>query len=747
MKILLYILTFLTVTLTAHGQISSGGIPYRFNASEYGTVKRAPAGKFSCLGAYGSFFTTLDVDTVRREPENNGFKCLYVGNTCKLDLTPENSGTVYSQDGNLIWRTGVTSAGAKSIGLVFTEFNIPQGARLFIYNPSQSVILGAFTADNNNCSNILPVQPLAADSLVVEYVEPTDGGKEFKGVLRIGEASHNFYDIGELRRANPGKGNICTPHVNQWAYGNPVKDASCALYITGTSGSWFGSGTLINNTNHKPYVISAAHLLDDVEWAKKTVFYFQYQTPVQDTLVIGSMELTIAGAVTRAYKKDIDMLLMELNQTPPQDYRPYMAGWDLTSNPSSPVCCIQHPNGDFTKISTSYSTPQKSYISFSRDVFPYESFWRVSRWNKGTTQAGSSGSPLLDANNRIIGTLTGGASTCTSPINDYFSQISAQYNFNTAPSESLKTWLDPASTGITQMDGEYLYKDHDACTRLTNTSDGDILDAYQLDGAYQGYQAGDNNLGFYEYGERYTFDEDMTIGGVYVMTCKGLYRAEHPVYLNIYRKNDGGAFEKVSSTVVKPTDYMFTYSGELKSSIFTNWTKREIYVRLAEPVRVGEECMIGVQFEQATGTKDTLALYQTVNRTGGSYNTAYYKNSNSWKPFTEYPTGAMPASLWIEPVAHPSNGTPATEAEADVTKYKFSVFPNPSNGSTYLHALSSSVNAVSFRLSDISGRTLQSKTIKIDGEDTPIQLPEAKGVYLITIFYGGEQEVHKIIRR
>jgi hypothetical protein len=107
----------------------------------------------------------------------------------------------------------------------------------------------------------------------------------------------------------------------------------------------------------------------------------------------------------------------------------------------------------------------------------------------------------------------------------------------------------------------------------------------------------------------------------------------------------------------------------------------------------------------------------------------------------------MPASLWIEPVAHPSNGTPAAEAEADVTKYKFSIFPNPSNGSTYLHALSSSVNAVSFRLSDISGRTLQSKTIKIDGEDTPIQLPEAKGVYLITIFYGGEQEVHKIIRR
>lgn len=739
MRRLLYISVLLAVAFTAHAQISCGGMPYRFSA--------APAGKFNRLGASEAFFTTLDVDTIRHEQESTGFKCLYVGNTCKLNLTPENSGTVYSQDGNLIWRTGVTSAGAKSIGLVFTEFNIPKGAKLFIYNPSQSVILGAFTADNNNSSNILPVQPLAADSLVVEYVEPAYGGKEFKGRLRIGEASHNFYDIGELRRANPGKGNICTPHINQWAYDNPVKDASCALFITGTSSSWFGSGTLINNTSHKPYVISAAHLLSDVEWAKKTVFYFQYQTPVQDTLVVGSMELTMAGAVTRAYKQDLDMLLMELNQTPPKDYRPYLAGWDLTASPTSPVYCIQHPNGDFTKISTSYSTPQKSYISFDRDIFLYDTFWKVSRWHKGTTQVGSSGSCLLDVNNRIIGTLTGGASTCSSPINDYFSQISAQYNFYSDPSESLKTWLDPASTGITQMDGEYIYKDHDACTRHTNTTDGDMLDAYQLGGTYKGYQAGDNTLGFNEYGERYTFDEDMTIGGVYVMTCKGLYRAEHPVYLNIYRRNDGGVFEKVSSTVVKPTDYMFNYAGELKSSIFTNWTKREIYVRLAEPVRVGDECMIGVQFDPATGTKDTLALYQTVNRTGSSYNSAYYKSSGSWKPFTEYPTEAMPASLWIEPVAHPSTGTPVEETEADNIQYKFSVYPNPSYGSTNLHALGSDVTTVSFSLSDISGRTLQSGTLTLSGKETPIELPDSKGIYLLTIRYGGAQEVHKIIRR
>ncbi len=257
MKIRHYIvLLLLTLTLPAWSQISVSGRPMPFTAPSDAVSSTSP---FLKLGASQDFYITLDVDTVHRDADSQ-YKLLYVGNTCKTDITPENSGVIFHESGNTVWRVGVTSKGAASIGLVFTEFSIPSDAKLFLYNPDQSIILGAFTADNNNSSHILPLQPLASDTVIVEYIEPSKtADATVTASLRIGEASHNFYDVGTLRRANPGGGNTCTPHINQAEPDNPVKDASCAIYIVGDSQAWWGSGTLINNPGKKPYVISAGH--------------------------------------------------------------------------------------------------------------------------------------------------------------------------------------------------------------------------------------------------------------------------------------------------------------------------------------------------------------------------------------------------------------------------------------------------------------------------------------------------------
>ena len=101
-----------------------------------------------------------------------------------------------------------------------------------------------------------------------------------------------------------------------------------------------------------------------------------------------------------------DFHLLELNSSPPFDYGVYAAGWDRSTSASSNGVGIHHPAGDIKKISK-YNQSTSSGLD-----------WRV-RWvetennRHGVTEGGSSGSPLLNSNKRIVGDLSTGSSSCT----------------------------------------------------------------------------------------------------------------------------------------------------------------------------------------------------------------------------------------------------------------------------------------------------------------------------------------------
>ena len=74
-------------------------------------------------------------------------------------------------------------------------------------------------------------------------------------------------------------------------------------------------------------------------------------------------------------------------------------------------------------------------------------FLRINRWDGGVTEAGSSGGPLFDTNNNIIGTLTGGQAKCGNPIYDYFERFSMSWDYKNDTAKQLKYWLDPNKIG------------------------------------------------------------------------------------------------------------------------------------------------------------------------------------------------------------------------------------------------------------------------------------------------------------
>lgn len=74
----------------------------------------------------------------------------------------------------------------------------------------------------------------------------------------------------------------------------------------------------------------------------------------------------------------------------------------------------------------------------------------------GTTEGGSSGSPLYSPDGRVIGQLHGGLASCTTTgadHSDYYGRVFTSWTGGGANASRLSNWLDPAASGAEFIDG------------------------------------------------------------------------------------------------------------------------------------------------------------------------------------------------------------------------------------------------------------------------------------------------------
>jgi hypothetical protein len=88
--------------------------------------------------------------------------------------------------------------------------------------------------------------------------------------------------------------------------------------------------------------------------------------------------------------------------------------------------------------------------------FPANTRWKL-HFNDGATYFGSSGSPLLNSNKRVIGQLFGGAKYCPTDTGvqdkyDYYGILGVSWN-GVDSTVRLKDWLDPLHTDAQFLDG------------------------------------------------------------------------------------------------------------------------------------------------------------------------------------------------------------------------------------------------------------------------------------------------------
>jgi len=374
------------------------------------------------------------------------------------------------ENGDKLWRLGIRSPGAFAINVLFSEYELPDSAKVFIYNKKMSHVIGAFTSKNNSKSKILATTPVTTDEIIVEYYEPKN--VESPGKLTIGSVGHDYIGITRACLTPPQggscKGNSlsCEKDINCTEGSNwqDEKHAVCRIFFRETSGNYgICSGALINNTaqNGAPFFLTANHCVCSDAIAQTVVVLFNYESSTCNG-ADGSLAQTVSGTTLRAHWDFTDFSLLQLNSAPPVTYNAYLLGWDRSGTvPSVPAVTIHHPSGDVKKISVITSTLNSAnfYDGSTSDIcVPYLSrdTWHVPSYSVGVTEAGSSGSPLIDLNRRVVGQLYGGYSTCTSPNNDYYGRLSSSWLGNNTMATQLKHWLDTLSTGANTVNGMYL---------------------------------------------------------------------------------------------------------------------------------------------------------------------------------------------------------------------------------------------------------------------------------------------------
>lgn len=436
MKRMLTISGLCLIPLIALGQISQGGTPPSFSLSLAAT--QVPVAQMAPVDAVA--YLAEDAQAAKDEPYR-------FAASLDVSLNLNNSGIWESVPGGRLWRLQISSPGAYSIGLVYDQWHIPEGGQLFIYNVEASQVVGAFTSFNNWMDGTNITQPVAGDVTILEYFEPsTVYGQSALSISQVAHAYRNLFGRPDALD-NYGDSGACNNNVNcpegdLWQ----TNKRGAAMILT-SGGSRLCSGSLVNNTaqDQTPYYLTANHCLGGHStW----MFMFNYESPGcanQD----GPTNQTVANSTLRANWSGSDFALLQLSSNVPESYEPYFNGWNKVDSAATNSVCIHHPSGDIKKITFDIHAP----ISDTWSGTPPNSHWRIATWEDGTTEPGSSGSPLFDQNHRITGQLHGGVASCSNNIDDYYGKFSLSWPGNGSNSTRLSNWLDPTNSGVTVLDG------------------------------------------------------------------------------------------------------------------------------------------------------------------------------------------------------------------------------------------------------------------------------------------------------
>lgn len=343
--------------------------------------------------------------------------------------------------GDYIIRKRVKSPNVVSLNFAFSQFKMSQNSKLNIYSVDMTQSLAAYTAEDNNPTNELWTAVIMSDDVIIELVVPQSEYQDVK--LELGKVNQGFRTFSQKTE----KSGSCNVDVVCSA-GDNWREEINSVAVISTGGSTFCTGFMVNNTNNDrtPYFMTAHHCRISKSNAASLVTYWNYQAKKCGGSRNGQLNQNQSGSTFLAGGAASDFTLVKLNKEPKNGWNVKYAGWDRSGVNATKAVAIHHPATDEKAISfENDGTTRTSYLD--RGASGDKTHVKVADWDKGTTEPGSSGSPLFDQDHRVIGQLHGGWASCSSQTADYYGSFATSWSGNGRKNGSLKSHLDSANTG------------------------------------------------------------------------------------------------------------------------------------------------------------------------------------------------------------------------------------------------------------------------------------------------------------
>ena len=401
--------------------------------------------------------------------------------------------------GDWVWRLRIHARDATSLSVGLSRFALPPGAQLFLHGPDGSLIRGPYT-DADATRGQLWTPLVRSETLTLELEVPADGRDAVD--LVVGTVVYGYRSLDPARRkAFRQKSGTCNLDVaceEADAWRNQVRSVGGYTFSSGDD-QLVCSGALVNNTaeNGRPLFLTAEHCVSTPSQAASMVFYWNFQTATcrtqgttengtfpSDSLSVADWRQTSTGALLRARYGNFhsdqtiagksDLALVEVDDAIPDGYDLYLSGWSRTGRTTQASVTIHHPSGHGKRISFDRDpSALVDYPTTRTCTAPQgDTHLLVENWEVGTTEQGSSGSPLFDTNQRIVGVLSGGCAGCggdgdvdDNNAPDWYGRLAPGFqNGDYTPPDrqqptTLADVLDPLDTGAQTLDGRGLGRD------------------------------------------------------------------------------------------------------------------------------------------------------------------------------------------------------------------------------------------------------------------------------------------------
>jgi uncharacterized protein (TIGR03437 family) len=335
-----------------------------------------------------------------------------------------------SPEARTILTTALRSPGAHRVRLHFRDFHAGLG-EVWILGKGAQTAVGPYTGSGIFGDGEFWAAGVDGDTATIAYVAPP-GTTPATLPFHVDALSHQWITSSLSGSDSPASCNLdvaCYPDYRSAA----TAVVEYELIADDGSGEYTCSGTMINTRSSSltPYLLTAHHCIGSDTEARSIQAFFLYQTAACDGAApsLSTVPTVLGGHyVAGGNINEGDFSLVLLSGVPGGVT---LMGWNTTADPAAPVEGIHHPRASYTRISFGNRAADAD-VAVGAESAPAARYYNVD-WTAGLTEAGSSGSPLLNTDGEIIGILTGAAAAgpgqdiCTARPASLYGRFSSAY--------------------------------------------------------------------------------------------------------------------------------------------------------------------------------------------------------------------------------------------------------------------------------------------------------------------------------